>query len=139
MLSAVTVSACVTYEPVTLQLAPPTRTVRVSLNGDARAHSFGTLGSQIESIEGEVRSVSDSGITIAASEVAREGADEDRLTGETVLIPSRYVASVAQKRVQVGRSVLLAAAITAGAIWIGTSLGGGSVAYSKPPSQQSGQ
>src|SRR5690348_1749532 len=102
-LTTMTISACSTYAPIVLQSAPKAGTVRLSLSDDARAQSFGSLGSQIESIEGKVRSVSDSGITISANEVAREGVDDDRFRGETVLIPSRYVVSVAQKDVQVGR------------------------------------
>jgi len=132
-------SACATYTPITLETAPRAGTVRLALSDDARSQNFGMLGSQIQSIEGRVRSVSDSGIAISANEVARVDADEQRYRGETVLIPSRYVVTVSQKRVQVGRSMLLAALITGGAIWIGTSLGGGSVNYSKPPTPQTGQ
>ena len=132
-------AACSTYAPITLQTAPQVGTVRLALSDEARNQNFGLLGSQISSIEGRVRSVSDSGIAISASEVGRVDADEQTFRGETVLIPSHYVVAVSQKRVQVGRSVLLAALITGGAIWIGTSLGGGSVAYSKGPTPQPGQ
>ena len=133
------VGACSTYAPITLQTAPQVGTVRLALSDDARNQNFGLLGSQIQSIEGRVRSVSDSGIAISASEVGRVDADEQSFRGETVLIPSRYVVAVSQKRVQVGRSVLLGALITGGAIWIGNALGGGNVSYSKPPTPQTGQ
>ena len=133
------VSACSTYAPIALQTAPQFGTVRLALSDDARSQSFGQLGSQIQSIEGRVRSVSDSGIAISASEVGRVDAEDQSYHGETVLIPPRYIVAVSQKRVQVGRSVLLAALITGGAIWIGSSLGGGSVSYSKPPTPQGGQ
>ena len=133
------VSACSTYAPITLQTAPQVGTVRLALSDDARNQNFGLLGSQIQSIEGRVRSVSDSGIAISASEVGRVDADEQSFRGETVLIPSRYVVAVSQKRVQVGRSVLLGALITGGAIWIGNALSGGNVSYSKPPTPQTGQ
>jgi hypothetical protein len=133
------VSACSTYAPITLQTAPRVGTVRLALSDDARNQNFGQLGSQIQSIEGRVRSVSDSGVAISANEVGRADADDQAFRGETVLIPSRYVVAVSQKHVQVGRSVLLAALITGGAIWIGKSLGGGGVSYSKPPTPQPGQ
>ena len=138
-LASVAGSACSTYTPITLQVAPEAGTVRLALTDDARAQNFGALGSQIASIEGRVRSVSDSGITISASEVSRADADDDRYRGETALIPSRYVVSVSKKRTQVVRSVLLAGAITGGLIWIGTSLGGGSVAYGRGTTPQPGQ
>lgn len=131
--------ACSTYAPITLQTAPRAGTVRLALSDDARNQNFGLLGSQIQSIEGRVRSVSDSGIAISANEVARVDTDDQKFRGETVLIPSRYVVGVSQKRVQVGRSVVLAALITGGAIWIGKSLGGGSVSYGRGPTPQPGQ
>ena len=139
MLGCFAASACATYAPIALETAPRAGTVRLALSDDARSQNFGMLGSQIQTIEGRVRAVSDSGIAISANEVARVDADEQTYRGETVLIPSRYVLSVTQKRVQVGRSVLLGALITGGAIWIGRSLGGGNVSYSKPPTPQTGQ
>lgn len=132
-------SACSTYAPITLQTAPRAGTVRLALSDDARNQNFGLLGSQIQSIEGRVRSVSDSGVAISANEVARVDTDDQSFRGETVLIPSRYVVGVSQKRVQVARSVVLAALITGGAIWIGKSLGGGSVSYGRGPTPQPGQ
>ena len=138
-LASVTVGACATYTPITLQLAPQSGTVRLSLSGDARAQSFGILGNQIESIEGEVISVSDSAVTIVAREVGHVDADDERFRGETVTIPSRYVVSASRKKVQVVRSVLLAGAITAGVIWIGSSLGGGDVGPNRVPTPQPGQ
>jgi hypothetical protein len=134
-----TLAACSTYVPIAMETVPQVGTVRLALSDDARNQNFGQLGSQIQSIEGRVRSVSDSGIAISANEVGRVDADDQSYRGETVLIPSRYVVAVTQKRVQVARSVLLAALITGGAIWIGKSLGGGSVGYSKPPTPQPGQ
>lgn len=139
MLGCVATSACATYAPIALETAPRAGTVRAALSDDARGQNFGTLGSQIQSIEGRVRAVSDSGIAMAADEVARVDAGDQTYRGENVLIPSRYVLSVSQKRVQVGRSVFLAALITGGAIWIGRSLGGGDVRYSKPTTPQTGQ
>ncbi len=138
-LASFSLAACSTYAPITLQTAPRAGTVRLALSDDARNQNFGLLGSEIQSIEGRVRSVSDSGIAISANEVGRIDSDDQSYRGETVLIPSRYVVAVSQKRVQVGRSVLLGALITGGAIWIGTSLGGGSVSYRKGPTPQTGQ
>ena len=131
-LVSVSISACSSYAPITMQLAPQAGTVRLSLTDDARAQNFGVLGSQISSIEGEVKAVSDSSVTIEASEVGRATADDDRFRGETAVIPSRYIVSVERKHVQVVRSLLVAGLITGAVIWIGTSLGGGSVSYRKP-------
>jgi hypothetical protein len=138
-LACVTISSCVAYVPTTLELAPQAGTVRLSLSPDARTQSFGVLGSQIESIEGRVRSVADSGITVSAEAVSRIDDDDQRFRGETALIPSRYVVSVSRKHTQVVRSLVLAGLITGGLIWIGASLGGGSVGYNRVPTPQPGQ
>ena len=132
-------TACATYTPITLDLAPHSGTVRLALSDDARARSFGILGNQIASIEGEVSSVTDSVVTMVAREVGHVEADDERFRGETVMIPSRYVVSAARKKVQVVRSLLLAGAITGGMIWIGSSLGGGTVGSNRIPTPQPGQ
>ena len=137
-LASFTVSACATYTPITLQLAPQSGTVRLSLSDEARARSFGILGNQVASIEGEVSSVTDSAVTMVAREVGHVDADDERFRGETVMIPSRYVVSAARKRVQVVRSLLLAGVITGGMVWIGSSLGGGRVGPNRVPTPQPG-
>lgn len=137
-LASVTFSACETYTPITLQLAPQSGTVRLSLSGDARAKSFGILGNQIAWIGGEVSSVTDSAVTVVAREVGHVDADDERFRGETVIIPSRYVVSAARKKIQVGRSLLVAGAITSGLIWIGSSLGGGGAGPNRIPTPQPG-
>src|SRR3954466_3788386 len=96
-LASLTISACSTYAPISMQLAPRAGTVRLSLSDAAHLENFGVLGSQISSIEGEVKAVSDSSVTIAASEVGRTAADNDRFRGETAEIPSRYIVSVERK------------------------------------------
>lgn len=139
VLASFSLAACSTYVPIAMQVAPQSGTVRLSLRDDARQQSFGVLGSEIESIEGKISAVSDSGITIAANQVSRIDADDQGYRGESVVVPRRYVLSVSQKRTQVGRSLLLGAAITAGAIWIGHALGGGGVGYNKVGTPQPGQ
>jgi hypothetical protein len=79
------------------------------------------------SIEGEVRSATDSTVTLAASEVSRVAADNQALHGETITIPTRYIGKVEQKRTQVARSLLVAGAVVGAAIWIGIQAGHGSV------------
>ena len=137
--ASVTVNACTTYTPISLQLAPQSGTVRLSLSGDARAQSFGILGNQIASIEGEVSSLTDSAVTMVAREVGHDDAEDERFRGETVMIPTRYIVSAARKKVQVVRSLLLAGVITGGMIWIGSSLGGGGVGPNRVPTPQPGQ
>lgn len=127
------VTACSTYAPTTLAVAPASGTVRFSLTDAAHSESFGPLGFQVTSVEGQVRSTSDSAVIIAVSEVGRVAADNQAYHGEMITIPTRYIGRVDKKRTQVGRSLLMAGAIVGAVVWIGTQAGHGSVSSRRPP------
>src|ERR1700694_3873926 len=105
------VAACSSYAPTSLAVAPASGTVRFSLTDAAHSESFGPLGSQVTSVEGQVRWTSDSAITIAVSEVGRVAADNQAYHGEMITIPTRYIGRVEQKRTRVGRSLLVAGGV----------------------------
>ncbi|HMH86376.1 MAG TPA: hypothetical protein VK529_10560 [Gemmatimonadaceae bacterium] len=123
--------ACSTYTAISPTLAPTSGTVRLSMNDAGRTETLGPLGAQVTSVEGEVRSISDSAVTIVVSEVGRASSDAEQFHGEPVTIPSRYIAGIERKHVQVARSLLIAGAIVGGAIWIGTQ-GHGNVTFGHP-------
>jgi hypothetical protein len=123
--------ACSTYTAISPTLAPTSGTVRLSMNDAGRTETLGPLGAQVTSVEGEVRSISDSAVTIAVSEVGRASSDAEQFHGAPVTIPSRYIAGIERKHVQVARSLLIAGAIVGGAIWIGTQ-GHGNVTFGHP-------
>jgi len=129
--SSILCVACASYTSITPALAPSSGTVRLSLNDAGRAEALAPFGKQVTSVEGEVRSVTDSAITIAVSEVSRASLDVEQYHGEAMTIPSRYIGVIERKHVQVARSLAIAGAILAGAIWIGTQ-GHGDVAYRSP-------
>ena len=133
-------AACSAYTSISPALAPPGGTVRLSINDAGRSETLVPLGREITSVEGEVRSVSDSSITIAVTEVSRASSDVEQYHGEAMTIPSRYIGVIERKRVQVARSFAIAGAILAGAIWIG-SQGHGDVTYRSPggPPSNGGQ
>jgi hypothetical protein len=130
---SVLVAACSTYAPTSLASAPASGTVRFALTDAARAESFGPLGSQLTSVEGQVRSTSDSAVTIAVSEVSRVAADNEAYHGEMIVIPTRFIGSVEQKRTQVARSLMVAGGVIAAVIWIGSQAGHGSISSKRPP------
>ena len=127
------VAACSTYAPTSLAAAPASGTVRLSLTDAARSENFGSLGSQVTSVEGDVRSVSDSAVTVAVSEIGRVAADNQAYHGEMVTIPTRYIGQVEQKRIQVARSLVVAGAVLGAVVWIGSQAGHGSVSSRRPP------
>jgi hypothetical protein len=127
------VGACSTYAPTSLAAAPESGTVRFALTDAAHSESFGSFGSQVTSVEGKVRSTSDSAVTIAVSEVGRVAADNQEYHGDMITIPTRYIGRVEQKRTQVGRSLLVAGAVIGAVVWIGSQAGHGSVSSRRPP------
>ncbi len=129
--------ACSTYTSIAPALAPTSGTVRLSINDAGRSETLGHLGAQVTTVEGEVRSISDSAVTIAVSEVSRVSLDVEPYHGEAVTIPSRYIGVIERKQVRVARSLLIAGAILGGAIWIGTQ-GHGDVTYRPPAGPPNG-
>ena len=123
--------ACSTYTSINPALAPSSGTVRLSFNDAGRSETHAPFGRQLTSVEGEVRSVTDSAITISVSEVSRASSDIEQYHGEAMTIPSRYIGTIERKHVQVARSLAIAGALVAGAIWIGTQ-GHGDVTYRSP-------
>jgi hypothetical protein len=123
--------ACSTYTSIDSALAPRSGTVRLSFNDAGRTETLAPFGRQLTSVEGEVRSVTDSAITIDVSEVSRTSSDVEQYHGEAMTIPSRYIGVIERKHVQVARSLAIAGAILAGAIWIGTQ-GHGDVTHRTP-------
>jgi hypothetical protein len=111
-------SACSTYTSVAPALTPKSGTVRLSMNDAGRTGTLPRLGGQVTSVEGEVRSINDSSVTIAVTEVSRASSDAESYHGEAVTIPSRYIGTMERKRVQIGRTLLVAGAFVAGAIWV---------------------
>jgi hypothetical protein len=127
------VTACSAYTLTSSAVGPASGTVRFSLTDAARAENFGQLGSQVISVEGQVRSTDDSAVTLAVSEVARVAADNQAFHGEMVTIPTRYIGRVEQKRTQVARSLLVAGASVAAVVWLGIQAGHGDVSSRKSP------
>ncbi len=123
--------ACTTYTAIDTVPAPASETIKLSLTDAARTQMLGALGTQVKSVEGQVRSVSDSSVTMAVEEVGRASSDAERFHGEAVTIPSRYIVSIERKRVQVRRSLLIAGAMIGGAIWIAAQ-GHGNVTAGSP-------
>jgi len=126
------ISGCATYAPVGAALTPGRATVRLSLTDAARAETIGALGSQVATLEGQVQSVSDSTVTVMVNEIGRVAADNQTIPAQTVAVPLRMIERADRRKILVGRSLLLAGAITGAVIWIGLQAGHGNVSYGRP-------
>jgi len=127
---------CYAYSPIPVAQAPTASAVRVTLAPASYSQSLGPIGSQVAAVEGDVRAVDDSSVTIAVTDVARSTDDDEQFHGEVVSIPRQSIASFDRRHIDVVRSLALTGLIVGGAIWIAASLGGGAVnqVHQKGPS-----
>jgi hypothetical protein len=109
---------CTGYTPIPVAQATTSGTVRLTIAEPSYNHTFGVLGSQVSAVEGEVQTVNDSSVTIAARDVTRLTGDEEQFHGESVTIPRQDISSFDRRHLDLVRSLLLTGAITGGAIWI---------------------
>jgi hypothetical protein len=119
--------ACYAYAPIPVAQTPTAGTVRLTLTPASYSQSFGRLGSQVAAVEGEVRVVDDSSVTMSVTSVARATQDDEQFHGETVTIPKQNIVAFDRRRVDVARSLAVTGLIVGGAIWIAASLSGGAV------------
>lgn len=117
--------ACYAYTPIPMTQTPTSGDVRITLTEAAQTESFRPIGSQVRALEGKLRSIDDSSITIGVTDVARSSADDDRFHGELVTIPRQRIAALDRRHVNVARSLLLTGLIAGAAIWIGVQGHGG--------------
>jgi len=118
--ATIAASACSAYTPVTMATVPSRGADRLFLTDAGRSERLGALGSEVTSVEGEVKSIGDSAFTIAVDEIGRQSADPESFHGQLVTIPSRLIARIERKHVQVARSLIIAAALAGGALWVGS-------------------
>ena len=131
-LTSLLVSACASYAPITTPISPGRATVRLSLTDAGRSENIGAFGSQITSLEGEIRSADDSVVTLSVTEIGRVAADNQAAHGETIALPARLIERADRKKLLVGRSLLLAGAVVGVVVWLGLQAGHGGVSYRRP-------
>jgi hypothetical protein len=119
--------ACYAYTPLPAAQMPTAGTVRLTLTPSSYSQGFGRLGSQVAAVEGDVRAVDDSSVTISVTNVARATEDDEQFHGETVTIPKQNIAAFDRRHVDIARSLAVTGLIVGGAIWIAASLSGGAV------------
>ena len=119
--------ACYAYTPIPPASAPVSGAVRLTLLPSAYSQSFSRIGSQVAAVEGEVRAIDDSSVTMSVTDVARATEDDEQFHGETVTIPRQSIAAFDRRHVNIPRSLAVTSMIVGGAIWIAASLGHGAV------------
>lgn len=128
--------ACTEYVPVTGSVDAGTNPeVRVSLTDQGTVDVAPRLGLRAKRLQGTLTSMSDSAVALTVHKVAREGGIEDSYLGEQISLARRDFDALEQGRTSKPRSMLLAAAIVAGALAVAKGAGGfsGSGGNRTPP------
>jgi hypothetical protein len=129
--------ACTEYIPVTGMVdAGPAPQVRVTLTDQGTVDVAPRLGLRAERIEGLLRGMSDSALTLTVRKVSRAGGIEDSYEGEQISLAPRDFDAVEKSRTSAPRSFLLAGAIVVGSFLIargaGDIVGGGNGGHPPP-------
>lgn len=116
--------ACTEYIPVKGMVdAGPTPEVRVKLTDQGTVDVAPKLGLRAERLEGLLRGMSDSSLTLTVRKVSRAGGIEDSYEGEQVSLAPRDFDAVEKSRTSAPRSFLLAGAIVVGSFLIARGAG----------------
>ncbi len=103
----VALSGCYTYSPLTTQPQPQARVAAV-LTDVGRVEAGTQIGSQSDRVEGRLLDASDTAYVLAVSAVKPIHGTWVRWTGEQVSLRRNYVATLSERRLSKGKTVLFA-------------------------------
>jgi hypothetical protein len=107
------VCGCYQSVPVELNRVEPGTKLRVTLT-DAGADSLARyLGPGVETVDGKLISSTDANVSLGVTSVAMRSGQDQFWKGETVAIPRSALATVQQRKVNKGRSLILGGALVA--------------------------
>lgn len=121
VLLSIHLTACYTYVPVSGASVTPGSTATVSINDRGRVELSDVLGPGARRIDGRVVSATDTGLLMSVTAVQLIDLDVPiRWEGRQISLSSSLFSDIRQKRLSKGRTWLLAATMTAGAILAST-------------------
>jgi hypothetical protein len=136
-------SGCYTYSRVESAGVPLGQEVVVELNDQARVDLAGAVGQAPFRLEGRLTERTDTSVVLSLRSVETLRGERVTWTGETVAVRSRGVTGMRQRRLDRGRSVLLAVgsvaavvALVAGVSLTGAGGGGSGGGPGNPPVDQ---
>jgi hypothetical protein len=115
---AIVASGCYANVPIQLSSAQPNTKLVVALT-DAGSDSLSRyLGPGVETVSGKLQQTTDSGISLAVSDVTMRSGAEQFWKGETVTLPKYSIGTVQERKLSKPRTLLLSAAIIAAAFTV---------------------
>ena len=129
LLMATLTVGCYTYTPVASVASaglPEGTPAQVELTDLGAATLAGAIGPRGRAIEGVVRQVTDSTVTLSATTVRRRDGSEESWNGEAVAVPRTLIAGVGRRTLSPGRTAGALAAVAVAVALLVRSFGGGS-------------
>ncbi|HEX9166233.1 MAG TPA: hypothetical protein VF862_10000 [Gemmatimonadales bacterium] len=137
---ALAITGCYTMTPVTGPVPEVGTMVAFAINDAGRAALGGSLGPEVDRIEGRLLETTDDGYLLAVSSLTLLRGGQQVWQGEQVRVSKQYVNSAFERRFSMGRTIGAGAIVVGGfAAFLATrSLLGAGQSETKPPSD-SGQ
>jgi hypothetical protein len=115
--------ACQTYSAVPFTAVRPGNAVRLTVTNDGSMALVPAIGRNVASLEGRVRSLDSSGVTVLVERVNRGTDIDEYIDTSTVRLAPGEVSAAELRKVDKPRSFILAGLITAGALLAAQSTG----------------
>ena len=116
-------AACYNYLPVTTPAPQPGTYVAVTLSDVGSDSLTRYLGPSVVVVRGRYLGSDDGAFLVAVASVELRQGLQASWSGESVSIPTRFVASLDMRRLAKGRSAFLAAAGVVGVVAVGAAVG----------------
>ena len=107
--------SCQTYSAIPFSGVRAGNNVRLTVTNDGSLAVAPTVGRDVKSVEGRVRSIDSSGVTLRVEMVNRGPEESERVDTSTVRLPASGVSGAELRRVDKPKTFLVTALITAGA------------------------
>lgn len=118
---------CYTYRPLATAQPLPGMRVSVELTNDGARELSGQVGPEVEHVEGEVLSVSPTGVDLSVRQVQTNRGILSDWKGEKVTIPSSAVSGWQQRKLSVGGTGFLGGLVAGGLYAMYRLIGGPSL------------
>jgi len=118
LIAALTLIGCYAYHPISASTASAGTVVRVDLSDAGSLSVAPAIGPYATVIEGVIRDVNPTGLTIGLRRVSRRFLDESIWNGETIVLTRADIRDLNERVLSRGRTATVASVFSAGGIAI---------------------
>jgi hypothetical protein len=123
--SMLLLAGCYTYRPLANTAPPPGQRVSAQLTTEGSKELTGQIGPEVLHVEGQVVSADSGGLDMDVQEIESVRGIRSDWHGEHVRLPRQAVAGLQERRLSIGGTTLLGAALVGGLYAMYQLVGGG--------------